>query len=103
MFNSFSFTFSMNNRAGHRLACAGSPERLACCWRQNGETSRLQCHWKHASAGEILPADVERETQVVGHDGCHSVQCFIGSNGTLNSPDLNRAGCSMTALPASLN
>jgi len=36
MFNSFSFTFSMNNRAGHRLACAGSPERLACCWRQNG-------------------------------------------------------------------
>ena len=50
-----------------------------------------------------LPADVEREAQVVGHDGCHSVQCFIGSNGTLNSPDLNRAGCSMTALPACLN
>jgi len=67
MFNSFAafhdfqrhgpapaLSLSKNNRAGHRLPVrAGSPQRLACCWRQNGETSRLQCHWKHASAGEI--------------------------------------------------
>ena len=43
-----------NNRAGPCLpAHAGSPQRLACCWRPNAETSRLECHWKLAPAGEI--------------------------------------------------
>jgi hypothetical protein len=60
-------SLSNNNRAGHRQpARAGSPQRLACCWRQNRETSRLECRWKLASAGEIAPADVEREAQIVG-------------------------------------
>jgi hypothetical protein len=42
-----------HNRAGHRLPARGrAPQRLACCWQQNRETSRLECRWKLAS-GEI--------------------------------------------------
>jgi hypothetical protein len=67
MFNSFAAfhdfrphgpppTHSLTNMiaAATRLpARAGSPQRLGCCWRQNRDTSRLECHWKLASAGEI--------------------------------------------------
>jgi hypothetical protein len=42
-------SFDTNDRAGHRLPTrAGSPHRLACCCRQNRETSRLECRWKLA-------------------------------------------------------
>ncbi len=45
---------SNNHRAGRRLPVrSGSPRRLVCCWRQDKETGRLECHWKLAYAGEI--------------------------------------------------
>ena len=45
---------SDDSRAGDLLrGRAGSPQRLACFWRPNAQTSRLECHWKLASAGGI--------------------------------------------------
>ncbi len=48
-----------NNNSGNsgarRLPTrAGSPQRLACCGRQNRETNRLECHRKLESAGELV-------------------------------------------------
>jgi hypothetical protein len=45
---------SNDSRADLSLpARTGSPQGLTCYWRQNTETSRLECRWKFASAGEI--------------------------------------------------
>jgi hypothetical protein len=44
------FPLSNDNPRSARLPARAEPrQRLACCWRPNAETSRLECHWELSS------------------------------------------------------
>jgi hypothetical protein len=41
------FALSNDNLRSARLPARAEPQqRLACCWRPNAETGRLQCRWE---------------------------------------------------------
>jgi hypothetical protein len=44
------FPLSNDNPASARLPARAEPwQSLACCWRPNTVTSRLECHWELSS------------------------------------------------------
>jgi hypothetical protein len=44
------FPLSNDNPQSARLPVRAKPrQRLACCWRPDAETSRLECHWQLSS------------------------------------------------------